>query len=69
MVGVSRDVDENEIMQMSSSPKLENETFWLVPQFSDLSNKKIINSILTQICGDEGVKSKYYGMQFPSSCS
>ena len=60
-MGVSRDVDENEIMQMSSFPKLENETFWLVPQFSDLSNKKIINSILTQICGDEGEKSKYYG--------
>ena len=61
VVGVSRNVDENEIMEMSSSPQLQNETFWLVPQFSDLANKHIINSILTQICGDEQEKSKYYG--------
>ncbi len=61
VVGVSRDVDEEEIRGVSSAPQLENVSYWLIPEFSGLLDNRTINSILTQICGQEDVKSQLYG--------
>ena len=47
IVGVSQDVDDNELKQMSSDPKQLGENYFMSPDFENLSG--ILRKLLTKI--------------------
>ncbi len=60
VIGIGGSIDEDEIMQMSSTPQTEGQTFWLL-DWSDLGLFKSVNDVLTRICGSDPTKAEYYG--------
>ena len=48
-VGITNDVDESELRQMSSSPQVLNQNYFLAPEFSDLG--ALVDTLTAQTCG------------------
>ncbi len=61
VVGIGGSIDEDEVMQMSSTPQTEGKTFWLLNSFDELDQYKSVNDILSRICGTDPTKAQYYG--------
>ena len=48
-IGITNDVDENELRQMSSSPQVLGQNYFLAPQFTDL--QPLVSALTEQTCG------------------
>ncbi len=49
VIGITNDVDEDELRQMSSSPQLLGQTYFLAPDFEDLVG--LVDSVTRETCG------------------
>ena len=59
VIGVTNLVNVSEIMNISSSPRQQNVTYWLLNEYSDLLVYSAIGSILDDLC--EGQYVSPYG--------
>ena len=48
-IGITNDVDESELRQISSSPQVLNQNYFLAPEFTDLGG--LVNALTAQTCG------------------